>query len=428
MLVLNLRSLSIGGIKMKDFFIENRKTFLEGLRDNSIVVLFSGKAPHRSRDAYYKYDVDKNFYYLTGLERENLIYMAIKSTSEAQEYLFIEKSDPILEKWVGKKLSPEEAQDISGVKTVLFKEELKPKLNSIVQSTTTAPGRIYLDLFRNSPEDASSTANIFAAYIKDSYPHIQIRDCSKKIAGQRLIKSDWEVENIKKAVSITKSAYELMLQKSPFCTYEYQVEAYLDFCFKLNGADHAFETIAASGKNAAVLHYVKNNSPLSKEDLILLDFGARYKNYCADVSRTFPVGGRFSDKQKKIYSVVLDTLKETSKMMKPDISMKEVNDFARSMLAKGALDIGLIKEEAQISDYYYHGIGHPLGLDTHDVGDRDIILKPGMVFTCEPGLYIESEGIGVRIEDDILITNDGNENLTKDLIKEIEEIETFMDK
>lgn len=147
---------------MKDFFIENRKTFLEGLRDNSIVVLFSGSAPHRSRDAYYKYDVDKNFYYLTGLERENLIYMAIKSTSEAQEYLFIEKSDPILEKWVGKKLSPEEAQDVSGVKTVLFKEELKPKLNSIVQSTMTAPGRIYLDLFRNSPEDASSTANIFA--------------------------------------------------------------------------------------------------------------------------------------------------------------------------------------------------------------------------------------------------------------------------
>ncbi|MBF7095950.1 aminopeptidase P family protein [Alkalibacter mobilis] len=411
---------------MTDFHRNNREKLLKNMEEGSIILAFAGKAPHRSRDAYYPFEVNKNFFYLTGVDRENIIYMGVKHSDSTEEFLFIEKSDPVLEKWVGKKLTKEDATKITGISNVAYINDLKSKINNLLQSTGRSIDKIYLDMFVNSYDDSPSPGIAHANKFKEKYPHVTIRDFSKSIAAQRFIKSDSEIENMKKAIDITNETFKLLLSKSSSCSYEHQLEAYLDFSFKLHGADHAFDTIAASGKNATILHYVENNAKIPEDSLVMFDFGARWNYYCADISRTFPAKGKFSQRQAAVYNVVLKALKETTKIMKPGALMKDVNEFAKNLLAEGAMELGLIKEKSEIDKYYYHGIGHPLGLDTHDVGDRDMTLQPGMVYTCEPGLYIEEEGIGVRIEDDILITESGNINLSESIIREIEDIENFM--
>ena len=208
---------------------------------------------------------------------------------------------------------------------------------------------------------------------------------------------------------------------------EYQVQADYIHEITLQGSEgYSFNTIMASGENATILHYEDNNQPLHKGELILCDLGALYKNYGSDITRTYPINGTFTDRQKEIYEVVLHANKETINFIKPGRTWKEVNDFTRNILAEGAKKLGIIKEDKEIIKYYYHSFGHFLGLDVHDVGNHNIPLEEGMVLTVEPGLYIKEEKIGVRIEDDILITKDGNINLSKNIIKEIKDIEEYM--
>lgn len=411
---------------MNDFHVKKRKSLLQTQEPGTLLVLFSGKAPHRSRDAYYPFEVDKNFYYLTGLDRPDLAYAARFAGDQWEEVLFLPKVDPVQEKWIGKFLREEEAKEVSGIQKVLFIEDFERHIHGWLQQMASPVTSCCLDLALNHPEDAPSPGRLWAKQLGDRYPHILVKDCSKTLASLRFIKDDVEVEHLKKAIEITDQTFRLLLQKAPHCASEHELEAYLDFSFRLHGTDHAFDTIAAGGRNATVLHYVDNNAPLGKDELILFDFGARWNYYCADISRTFPVSGTFTPRQKEIYAVVLNTLKQTIEQMKPGASMKDINAFAKNMLAEGVVALGLTKDPAEVEKYYYHGIGHPLGLDTHDVGDRDMVLTPGMVYTCEPGLYIEEEGIGVRIEDDILITEEGPVNLSAGIIKEIADIEAFM--
>lgn len=410
---------------MKDFHINNRKELLNSLEDGSVVLSFSGKAPLRSRDAYYPFDVDKNFFYLTGIQRSGLTYAARKTADKWEEILFIPQVDPVLEKWVGRYLRKEEASTISGIETILDQASFDERFHSWLQQNSAPVSTCYLDMAQNHYEDHLPSLH-WAKIIRERYPQMLVKNYAGQMAQLRSIKKDWEIQQMEKAISITGRTFNLLLEKAPSCSYEHELEAYLDFSFRLHGARHAFDTIAAAGKNATVLHYVDNDAPLNKGDLILFDFGARWNNYCADISRTFPVGGTFTPRQREVYALVLSTLKKTIEQMKPGVSMKDVNAFAKDLLAEGAIAIGLAKEKSEIDKYYYHGIGHPLGLDTHDVGERNVTLKEGMVYTCEPGLYIEEEGIGIRIEDNILITKDGPVNLSKDIIKEIYEIESFM--
>ena len=210
---------------------------------------------------------------------------------------------------------------------------------------------------------------------------------------------------------------------------EYELEAYFDFVCKKNGVkDLAFKTIAAAGKNATVLHYVNNDSQLKHGDLILFDLGAQYKYYNADISRTFPVSGKFTERQKEVYNAVLRVNERVIKEMKPGISFLELNKKAKEWIAEECISLGIIKNKEEVSRYYYHSIGHSLGMDTHDIEleNRNVIFQPGMIYTVEPGIYIEEEGIGIRIEDDVLITEEGNEVLTKKMIKTVDEIEEFM--
>jgi len=208
------------------------------------------------------------------------------------------------------------------------------------------------------------------------------------------------------------------------------MEAHFDFILKSEGVKHyAFPTIVASGKNSTVLHYEKNDAVVEEDSLVLLDLGAQYNYYNADISFTFPANGKFTEKQKTFYNIVLKALRETTELIKPGVQFAKLNEHTKRVLAEECVKVGLIMEESEIGKYYYHGVSHFLGLDTHDVGNyKDLILQPGMVLTVEPGLYIEEEGIGIRIEDDVLVTEEGHDVLSKDIFRSIEEIEAFMNK
>ena len=214
--------------------------------------------------------------------------------------------------------------------------------------------------------------------------------------------------------------------------YERQLDAYFDFSIKFNGANcKSFNTIAASGKNGTILHYEENDSIMEDNTLVLLDLGCEYKHYCSDITRTIPVNGKFTPRQKEVYESVLIVNEEVIKMIKPGLLYQDFQSKAKDMLAEECIKLGLITDKNEVGKYYYHGVGHFLGLDVHDVGRIDMgerAFEPGMIFTVEPGLYIAEEGIGIRIEDDVLVTDDGYENLSKDIIKSVSDIEQFMSK
>lgn len=411
----------------KDFYINTRKKIIDRIEDNSLFVLFSGTAPHKSADAYYDFIVNKNFFYMVGIEREKFILLIEKKNGETKEILFIDKVSPLEEKWTGFRMKEEEARSISGIENIRPINEFYDYLNHIFFNGNFT--NMYLDLERGKWDAEETKALSLAKSIREKYPHIKIYNSYNIISKSRMIKTEEEIEMIRKAIEITKYGINRMMQNSKPGMMEYQLEAYFDFELKTLGAKrHAFNTIAASGKNAIVLHYGENNCPMNDGELILFDLGAEYNNYCADISRTFPVNGRFTERQRVIYNIVLKSQLETIKAVKPGLPFKELNNVTKRVLIEECKKIGLIKEDEEISKYYYHGVSHYLGLDTHDVGDREAVLEPGMVLTIEPGLYIEEEGIGVRIEDNVVVTEDGCENLSIDIIKTVEDIEAFMNK
>lgn len=411
----------------KEFYINTRKNIIEKLEDNSLLLLFSGTSPHKSADAYYDFIVNKNFYYLVGIEREKFALLVEKKNGEAKEILFIDKVSPLEEKWTGFRMKEEEAKTISGIESIKSIDELNNYLNSIL--TKEDYFNFYLDLERQRWNDDETKALKLAKDIRDKYPYINIKNAYNIIAKSRMIKTEAEIDLIKKAIDVTNEGIKKMMENSQPGMMEYQLEAYFDFELKKLGIKrHSFNTIAASGKNAIVLHYEENNCEMLDGDLILFDLGAEYKNYCADISRTFPVNGKFTERQKQIYNIVLKSQLETIKAVKPGLPYKELNNITKKVLIEECKKIGLIKEDDEISKYYYHGVSHYLGLDTHDVGDREANLESGMVLTIEPGLYIEEEGIGIRIEDNVVVTEDGCLNLSSNIIKTVEEIEAFMNR
>ncbi|MHC0035317.1 aminopeptidase P family protein [Pseudoneobacillus sp. C159] len=412
----------------KDFYTTNRNRIYENLEDRSLLVLFAGNAPQKSADEAYRFVPNRNFYYLTGMDEPNIIFLAHKTNNHVEEYLFIEKSDPVLEKWIGKSISKEEAVEASGIGNIQFIEQFDSLLARIL--FTSSLTNVYLDLERRSLDQTMTKAQQFASKIQANYPFLQMKNVYPDICKLRVYKTPEEIKQIKKAIDITYKGIKNIMSHAKEVTKEYQLEAYFDFILTSEGVkDYAFPTIVASGKNATVLHYEKNDAAIEEGSLVLLDLGAQYHYYNADISYTFPVNGKFSEKQKMYYNIVLKALRETTALIKPGVPFAKLNEYTKKILAEECINVGLIKEESEIGNYYYHGVSHFLGLDTHDVGDyKDLILQPGMVLTVEPGLYIEEEGIGIRIEDDVLVTEEGNEVLSKDIIRSVEEIEEFMNK
>ncbi|HDR7586916.1 MULTISPECIES: aminopeptidase P family protein [Bacillus] len=408
------------------FFAQNRERLVNTLPDESITILFAGQAPHMSADAHYKFVPNRNFYYLTGIDEPNVIFMLKKFGNSVEETLFIEKSDPVMEKWDGKTVSKEDAEQISGIKKVVYIESFEKTMANTLFTENVK--HLYLDLERREWKGTETKTLAFAKYVREQYPHVLIGNVYPHICELRVFKTEEEIEIIKEAIAVTKEGIYNVLKHAKADVMEYELEAHFDFTLKSSGIKHhAFNTILASGKNATVLHYEDNDAQIQNGDLVLLDLGAQKDYYNADISYTFPASGTFSSRQKQIYNIVLKALKETTELIKPGLKFTALNEHTKKILAEECKAIGLIQEDEELSKYYYHGVSHFLGLDTHDVGTyKDRVLEEGMVITIEPGLYIEEESIGIRIEDDILITKDGYENLSKDIIRTVEEIEEFM--
>ncbi|MGE8057851.1 aminopeptidase P family protein [Bacillus mycoides] len=408
------------------FFAQNRERLAKTLHDESITILFAGQAPHMSADAHYKFVPNRNFYYLTGIDEPNVIFMLKKFGNSVEETLFIEKSDPVMEKWDGKTVSKEDAEQISGIKKVVYIESFEKTMANTLFTDNVK--HLYLDLERREWKGTETKTLAFAKHVREQYPHITIGNVYPSICELRVFKTEEEIETIKEAIAVTKEGIYNVLKHAKSDVMEYELEAHFDFTLKSSGIKHhAFNTILASGKNATVLHYEDNDAQIQNGDLVLLDLGAQKDYYNADISYTFPASGTFSSRQKQIYNIVLKALKETTELIKPGLKFAALNEHTKKVLAEECKAIGLIQEDEELSKYYYHGVSHFLGLDTHDVGTyKDRVLEEGMVITIEPGLYIEEESIGIRIEDDILVTKDGYENLSKDIIRTVEEIEGFM--
>lgn len=406
-------------------FKANRKKIINDIKDNSLLIMFAGDAPYRSADQKYKFTPNRNFYYLTGIDKPNIILTILKTKKEITETIYVERENEVMAKWIGTALTKSEACKISSIKSTKYLDELDSSISSYIDRMEIK--NIYFDLERQSINISSTPAQDMANKIREKYPYIKIKNIHNKITKHRMIKSEDEVNIIKNAINITKQGILSMAKNIKPGMIEYEVESYFDFEIKRNGAsNHAFSTICASGKNATVLHYEDNNQICNEGDLILFDLGAEYNYYCSDISRTIPINGKFTDRQKEIYNIVLNTLKKIQEIAKPGLTLRDLNDIAKSELAKGCIKIGLIKNEDEINKYYFHSVSHSLGLDTHDVWLLDSKLEKGCVITNEPGLYIEEEGIGIRLENDLLITDNGCENLSIDIPIEIEEIESLM--
>ena len=413
-------------VLQKDFYIRNRDRLYEKLENDSLLVLFAGKAPQKSADEAYQFVPNRNFYYLTGIDEPNIILLVHKTNKTIEEYLFIEKSDPVLEKWIGKSITKEKAEEISGISHIQFIEQFESLLSRIL--FTNSLTNVYLDLERRELDLVTTKAQQFASKIQANYPFLQIKNVYPDICELRVYKTNEEIAEMKKAIAITYEGIKYLMSHAKSGMKEYQLEAYFDFILKSEGVkQYAFNTIVASGKNGTVLHYEKNDATVEEGSLVLLDLGAQYNYYNADISYTFPVNGKFTEKQKSFYNIVLKALRDTTELIKPGVPFAKLNEHTKRVLAEECIKVGLIKEESEIGNYYYHSVSHFLGLDTHDVGNyKDLILQPGMVLTVEPGLYIAEEGIGIRIEDDVVVTEEGHEVLSKDIFRSVEEIEAFM--
>ena len=415
-------------------FEQRRQNYFKEVKDLSISFLFSGVAPQKSNDQNYHFSVNRSFFYLTGIKQQNVVLMMVKGNDKTDSYIFIDKIDPVKALWDGAGLTFEEASQKAEVPLEHIKDitELEGYLNGLLSTNRRAVygmiSSVYLDLERQSEISLPTKAHMFADQLKAKYQYLDIKTNQLILAELRTVKDEFEIEQVKKAVEITKTGIERIMSHMKPGLFEYELQAEYNYVLNRHRTTPSFDTIAASGKNATVLHYIDNDSKIPDESLVLFDLGVDYDYYCSDVTRTIPANGTFTKRQKEVYEVVLEANKKSIEWLKPGVTIKEFNDYGKQILIDGAKKLGLIKEDSEISKYYYHSLGHYLGLDVHDVGNYAKPIPEGALITVEPGLYIAEEGIGIRIEDDVVVTKDGAINLTKAIIKEVKDIEAFMKK
>lgn len=409
---------------------ERRMRLMDSASGPCLAMLFSGKAPMRSADEAYDFSVDRSFYYLTGLDRENMILVLQKDENDLiRESIFIEPYDEFLAKWVGGRMRPGEVTQVSGISNV---QDLNDFAGFVTGFMETYRGmgrvRVYLDLWKYELNQADTQAHQVANWIQKKYPAVKINELYGSLAAMRAVKGPEELTLMKKAIAYTNHAVVAMMKHARPGMNETEIEGAFDFALMQQGCrEHAFPTICAGGGRATTLHYSSNNNVVRDGDLILVDLGGAAQHYCADISRTFPANGKFTDRQKEIYNTVLEAQRIVIEKAMPGMTMKDLNKLVTDYYESRLDDLGLRKDGKTVRDYYYHSVTHSLGLDTHDACTlRERVLKPGMVITDEPGLYIEEEGIGIRIEDDILITENGAVVLSQEIPKTVEEIEAIM--
>lgn len=414
-------------------FIKNRDKVLRKMPSSSSAVIFSNPQMPKNGDEFHPYRQSSDFFYLTGICQEKSILILSNTHTDCQAILFILEQKPELEQWEGQKLRNEEAQTISGISEIRFTSEFDTIWNEIANKSDhlfyceNCNPRLKTDLLL--PD------KIFGNELAKKWANKNVRCLANIMTECRLIKEPEEIDLIQKASDITRKAFLEILPLAKKGMYEYEIEAIMTACFIRNGANgHAFEPIISNGRNTCYLHYIKNDQQLQDGNFVQMDFGAEYANYASDCSRVFPVSGKFTKRQKEFYNSVHKVFKEIKQIIKPGISIADYQKTTCQLIQDELLTLGLLTkgdilnrgDKPAYFKYFMHGISHFIGLDTHDVGEKNEILKPGMVVSCEPGIYCFEENIGIRLEDTILVTENGNYDFMKDIPMEIGEIENLM--
>lgn len=420
----------------KEFFIKNRAALAAKLKPSSVAVLYANYQMPRNGDQFFPFRQHSDFFYLTGTEQEKSILLLAPDASDKKlrEVLFILRANKTMEIWEGHKLTTEEAEAQSGIKTIRFIEDFDTVLHGLSTEAET--------LYFNLPEDAKfspevrSRDAVYTAQIKDNYPLHNFERLAPLLQYLRLKKSETEIGLMREAIRITNEALYAVLKNVKPGMKEYEVEALINYEFTRYGAaGHAYAPIVASGSHACVLHYIENSGVCKEGDLLLMDFGAEYANYAADLSRTIPVSGKFTKRQRELYQANLEVFKYARSLMVPGTTINKLHEKVCKKWEEEHIKLGLYtaaeakkhKGDSPLwFNYYMHGTSHFLGLDVHDVGTRDTVLEPGMVLTCEPAIYIAEEKTGIRLENNILITAEGNTDLMESIPIHPDEIETLM--
>ena len=417
-------------------FIQNRKNFVARMDKNAIAIFNSNDELPSNGDALHKFKQNSDLYWLTGIDQEDTMVILFPGNPDPKfrEVLVLVRPNEMKEKWDGKRLRAEEAKKISGISTILWLDSLEAVLQGWIHLADT----IYLNTNENDRKGSLVPVRDYryAETMKKRYPLHQYKRSARILKDLRAIKSPQEVAVMQKAIDITQVTFERLLKFIKPGVMEYEIEAEIWHSFLSQRATGpAYGSIIASGDNARILHYVNNNLECKDGDLVLMDFGAEYGGYCADLTRTVPVNGRFSKRQREVYDGCLKLHNYAKSILKPGISIVDYTDKVGAEASKIFVKLGLLsasdvknedKENRAYRKYLYHGISHHLGIDVHDLGTRTEPIKPGMVFTIEPGIYIEEEKMGIRIENNVWITKTGNKDLMAKIPITAEEIERLM--
>jgi len=433
------------------FHKSRRQELLKQIDRHSLALVFGATQKVKSYDFNYPLKQNRNFFYLTGFEEPNAALLlapgGIKVPAgknkfkTVKEILFVQQKDKLREVWTGWRMGFENVNNELGIELGMENTEL---LNFLITNLTPEINKLYFNIpdFYSLTGEMKRIMSGFNEKLVTIVPDVQLIDINYLIGKMRYVKTGYEISQMKRSAGICVTAFQDAISQVGEGLYEYQIQSVLEYNYKAYGAlDVSFFPTVASGNNACTLHYEENNSLLKNGDLILIDSGCEYNGYASDITRTVPVSGEFSKEQKEIYGLVLKVQKDVIKKIKPGVKLTYLKEYTRDALAKGLIALKIIKKKEEVTKYYMHGVGHHIGLDTHDAVKFGFdekwnydILKPGCILTVEPGLYIAKDsdaparyrGIGVRIEDDILVTKSGNENLTSALAKEIEDIKNLM--
>ena len=407
------------------------------MSSNAIAIFTSNDLMPTNADDMMGFAQNNDLFYLAGIDQEESILLLYPDAelSENREILFVKETNDLIKIWEGDKLTKEKATEISGIKNIKWLKDFEITLQYMAFEADT----FYLG--HNEHKKSATVAMLtqqdrMIKFCKEKYPLHNYKRAAKIIRELRQIKSEEEIELIQKAIDISIGSFKRVLRSVQPDKMEYELEAELTYELIKKGAKrHAFLPIIASGKNACALHYNTNDNICNDGDMVLMDFGVCYANYNSDTTRCFPVNGKFTKRQKEVYNAVLHCLKEGSKLLKPGILPTDYEKQMADLVEEQLINLGLLNakdikgqdpENPLYKKYFMHGTAHHLGLDVHDVGLYSRPFEPGMVLTCEPGIYISEEGIGCRLENNILITQEGNVNLTKAMPIEIDEIEALM--
>ena len=417
-------------------FIKNRGLFNTKITGNDIAIFNANDIMPTNADGTMPFRQNNDLFWLSGVDQEEsvLIISPNHPDKNMREVLFLKETNEHIAIWEGAKLTKEGALKTSGIKTVFWLNELDDKLAELISKAAA----IYLNknIHSRAASKVQTRDDRFRNMIGEKFSNKLIKEVAPIMHELRSIKSELEIGLIQNACNITEKGFRRILPMIKPGVMEYEIEAELIHEFLSNRSNgFAFQPIIGSGIDSCVLHYIENNKECKDGDMVLMDFGAEYANYASDFTRTVPVNGRFSQRQKAVYNSVLHVMKEAIQMLTPGTMFKDYNKEVGRIMELELIKLGLLdKHDVQKQDgekplykkYFMHGTSHYLGLDVHDVGNLEWPMKEGMVFTCEPGIYIQEEGLGIRLENDILVRANGPDDLMKNIPIEAEEIEEFM--